>query len=257
MGEGSRVVVVDPGMKGQEGCTRDISISQHGWWWGEEEASHMPTGVTYFKLDFPWVKGLLSTAFHLFRFCRFCSSQKCFFPFSVSLTRLQTLYLSQNLSVSSPLRVYVVLNWRGTHENLRSPKIPHRDLSPVAVRPTLCIVHKCVLASPADVPFESWYLIGTKYHYFRLINMIQRNWTTGLNGDLQKGAPISCALLWLTWNRRCVGERSRLCPGLGPQVHGKSAPEESIFAPSLASCGAPLSCWVKNRLLAAADLDIP
>jgi len=32
MGEGSRVVVVDPGMKGQEGCTRDISISQHGWW---------------------------------------------------------------------------------------------------------------------------------------------------------------------------------------------------------------------------------
>jgi len=34
MGEGSRGgdVAVDPGMREQEGCTRDISISQHGWW---------------------------------------------------------------------------------------------------------------------------------------------------------------------------------------------------------------------------------
>ena len=46
MGEGSRGgdVAVDPGMREQEGCTRDISISQHGWWWGgtgyEQQRQH-------------------------------------------------------------------------------------------------------------------------------------------------------------------------------------------------------------------------
>jgi len=29
---GSGGVAVDPGMRGQQGYTRDISISQQGWW---------------------------------------------------------------------------------------------------------------------------------------------------------------------------------------------------------------------------------
>jgi len=41
---GSGGVAVDPGISGQEGCTRDISISRQGWWL--REAVHMPTGVT-------------------------------------------------------------------------------------------------------------------------------------------------------------------------------------------------------------------
>ena len=31
-GTGSGGVIVDPRMRGQEGCTRDISISQQGYW---------------------------------------------------------------------------------------------------------------------------------------------------------------------------------------------------------------------------------
>jgi len=31
-GRGGGGVVVDPGMRGQGGCTKDISRSQQGWW---------------------------------------------------------------------------------------------------------------------------------------------------------------------------------------------------------------------------------
>ena len=44
---GSGGVAVDPGIRGQEGCTKDISISQQDGGEGGEEAVHMPTGVTY------------------------------------------------------------------------------------------------------------------------------------------------------------------------------------------------------------------
>ena len=44
---GSGGVAVDPGMRGQEGCTRDFPYPSRDGGEGREEAVHMPTGVTY------------------------------------------------------------------------------------------------------------------------------------------------------------------------------------------------------------------
>ena len=62
-GRESGGVVVDLGMRGQEGYTRDISITHCGRDGGEgrEEAVHMPTGVTYVTTKHSFlVKGTLT-----------------------------------------------------------------------------------------------------------------------------------------------------------------------------------------------------
>ena len=60
-GRGGGGVVVGPGMRGQGGCTRDISISHQDGGEGGEQAVHVPTGVTYVAEEHSFlVKGTLS-----------------------------------------------------------------------------------------------------------------------------------------------------------------------------------------------------